>query len=130
LPARKAALVTDIDKSTIMKRYFECMDSADFETSASMFADDALYVRPPYVPGEAPFTSSGTQRIDGLPAIVDFWRDRGRRNTHHTIKQDCVSGNDWFAEGVVVVDDSAERLFLTHVTFNDDNKIQRFVALR
>jgi hypothetical protein len=30
----------------------------------------------------------------------------------------------------VVVDDSAERLFLTHATFNDDNKIQRFVALR
>jgi hypothetical protein len=41
-----------------------------------------------------------------------------------------VSGNDWFAEGVVAVDDSAERLFLTHVTFNDDNKIERFVALR
>jgi hypothetical protein len=122
--------VTEIDKSAIMKRYFECMDSADFETSASMFADDAVYLRPPYVPGEAPFTSSGTQRIEGLPAIVNFWRDRGRRNTHHTIKLDCVSGNDWFAEGVVAVDDSAERLFLTHVTFNDDNKIERFVALR
>jgi len=120
----------DTDKSAMMKRYFACMDSADFVTSAAMFADDAVYIRPPYVPGQAAFASSGTERIEGLPAISEFWARRGKRNTHHVIKIDGISGNEWFAEGEVSVDDSEARMFLTHVTFNDQGQIERFVALR
>jgi hypothetical protein len=120
----------DADKSATMKQYFACMDSADFVTSAAMFADDAVYIRPPYVPGQAAFASSGTERIEGLPAISEFWAQRGKRNTHHVIKIEGISGNEWFAEGEVSVDDSETRMFLTHVTFNDQGQIKRFVALR
>jgi Nuclear transport factor 2 (NTF2) domain len=120
----------DTDKSATMKQYFACMDSADFVTSAAMFADDAVYIRPPYVPGQAAFASSGTENIEGLPAIIKFWDQRGKRNTHHVIKVEGISGNEWFAEGDVSVDDSETRLFLTHVTFNDKGQIERFVALR
>ena len=120
----------DTDKSATMKQYFACMDSADFVTSAALFADDAVYIRPPYVPGQAAFASSGTQSIEGLPAISTFWVQRGKRNTHHVIKIEGSSGNEWFAEGEVSVDDSETRLFLTHVTFNDKGQIERFVALR
>jgi len=120
----------DTDKSAMMKQYFACMDSADFVTSAAMFADDAVYIRPPYVPGQAAFASSGTKRIEGLPAISEFWAQRGKRNTHHVIKIEGISGNEWFAEGEVSVDDSETRMFLTHVTFNDQGQIERFVALR
>ena len=120
----------DTDKSATMKQYFACMDSADFVTSAAMFADDAVYIRPPYVRGQAAFASSGTERIEGLPAISEFWAHRGKRNTHHVIKTEGISGNEWFAEGEVSVDDSETRLFLTHVTFNGKGQIERFVALR
>jgi SnoaL-like domain len=120
----------DADKSATMKQYFACMDSADFVTSAAMFADDAVYIRPPYVPGQAAFASSGTERIEGLPAISEFWAQRGKRNTHHVIKVEGISGNEWFAEGEVSVDDSETRMFLTHVTFSDQGQIERFVALR
>jgi len=118
------------DMSATMKQYFACMDSADFVTSAAMFADDAVYLRPPYVPGQAAFASSGTQRIEGLPAISQFWANRGKRDTHHVIKIESITGNEWFAEGEVSVDDSETRMFLTHVTFNDQGQIERFVALR
>jgi hypothetical protein len=120
----------DTDKSATMKQYFACMDAADFVTSAGMFADDAVYLRPPYVPGQAAFASSGTERIEGLAAISEFWENRGKRNTHHVIKIESISGSEWFAEGEVSVDDSETRMFLTHVTFNDKGRIQRFVALR
>jgi hypothetical protein len=120
----------DAEKSATMKQYFACMDSADFVTSAAMFADDAVYIRPPYVPGQAAFASSGTERIEGLPAISEFWAQRGKRNTHHVIKVEGISGNEWFAEGEVSVDDSETRMFLTHITFNDQGQIERFVALR
>jgi hypothetical protein len=120
----------DTDKSATMKQYFACMDSADFVTSAALFADDAVYIRPPYVPGQAAFASSGTQSIEGLLAIGKFWEQRGKRNTHHVIKTEGISGNEWFAEGEVSVDDSETRLFLTHVTFNGKGQIERFVALR
>jgi hypothetical protein len=120
----------DAEKSATMKQYFACMDSADFVTSAAMFADDAVYIRPPYVPGQAAFASSGTERIEGLPAISEFWAQRGKRNTHHVIKIEGISGNEWFAEGEVSVDDSETRMFLTHITFNDQGQIERFVALR
>jgi len=120
----------DTDQSATMKQYFACMDSADFVAAAAMFADDAVYIRPPYVPGQAAFASSGTERIEGLPAISEFWAQRGKRNTHHVIKIEGISGNEWFAEGEVSVDDSETRMFLTHVTFNDRGQIERFVALR
>lgn len=117
-------------KSEIMKLYFSCMDSADFETAASLFALDATYVRPPFVPGQAAFASSGTQTIDGLEDIKAFWALRGRRNTDHKIVVEGSAANEWFAEGAVSVDDSETRLFLCHVSFSDDQKIRRFVALR
>jgi hypothetical protein len=120
----------NIDKSATMNQYFACMDSADFVTAAAMFSDDAVYLRPPYVPGQGAFDSSGTQRIEGLPAISDFWQQRGKRNTHHVIKIESNSGGEWFAEGEVTVDDSEARMFLSHVTFNGDGRIQRFVAIR
>ena len=120
----------DTDKSATMKQYFACMDSADFVTAAAMFADDAVYLRPPYVPGQAAFASSGTERIEGRPAISEFWDRRGKRNKHHVIKIEGVSGTEWFAEGEVSVDDSETRMFLAHVTFNDEGQIERFVALR
>ena len=80
--------------------------------------------------GQAAFASSGTERIEGIPAISEFWAQRGKRNTHHVIKIEGISGNEWFAEGEVSVDDSETRMFLTHVTFNDQGQIERFVALR
>jgi hypothetical protein len=120
----------DTHKSATMKQYFACMDSADFATAAAMFADDAVYLRPPYVPGQAAFASSGTERIEGLTAISEFWNRRGKRNTHHVIQIESISDGEWFAEGEVSVDDSETRLFLAHVTFNDKGQIHRFVALR
>ena len=119
-----------VDKSAMMTQYFRCMDTADFDASAAMFAADALYLRPPYTPGQAAFEGSGTTRIEGLQAIREFWYQRGARNTRHVIQVESSSAREWFAEGRVSVDDSEPRLFLTHVTFNDDGKIQRFVALR
>jgi hypothetical protein len=118
------------DKSATMKLYFTCMDTADFETAASLFADDAVYLRPPYTPGQAGFASSGTQRIEGLADISAFWVMRGKRDTHHVIEIESVTGREWFAEGAVTVDDTETRMFLTHVTFDDNGKVARFVALR
>jgi hypothetical protein len=123
-------VINNLDKSSTMKLYFACMDSADFETAASLFARDAVYLRPPYAPGQAAFSSSGTQRVDGLDAITEFWARRGKRNTHHVIEVESITGGEWFAEGSVSVDGSETRLFLSHVTFNNEGKIQRFVALR
>ena len=120
----------DADKSATMKQYFACVDSADFVTAAAMFADDAVYLRSPYVPGQAAFATSGTQRIEVQAVTSEFWERRGKHKTHHVIKIESISGSEWFAEGEVTVDDSGTRMFLSHVTFNDNGQIQRFAALR
>jgi hypothetical protein len=120
----------NLDKSETMKLYFACMDGADFDTAASLFADDAIYLRPPYTPGQTGFASSGTQRIEGLSDITAFWAMRGKRDTHHVIEIESITDSEWFAEGSVTVDDNETRMFLTNVTFNGDGKVQRFVALR
>jgi hypothetical protein len=119
-----------LDKSETMKLYFKCMDTADFETAASLFTSDAVYLRPPFTPGQVGFATSGTQRIEGLEAITAFWAVRGKRATHHVLEIESVTGREWFAEGSVSVDDSEKRMFLTHVTFDDEGLVSRFVALR
>jgi hypothetical protein len=123
-------MVSNQSKPSIMKLYFACMDSADFKTAASLFAEDAVYLRPPFVPGQDPFSSSGTERIAGLDAIKAFWERRGKLKTNHVIEVESVTEHEWFAEGSVSVDDSETRLFLSHVTFNGEGRVQRFVALR
>jgi hypothetical protein len=120
----------NLDKQETMKLYFACMDSADFGTAERLFAEEAVYLRPPLAPPGAPFTSNGTERIEGRPAIVEFWRQRGKRDTHHSLEVYSVTGNEWFAEGLVSVGDSDRKIFLCHVTFNDDGLISRFVAIR
>jgi len=82
-----------LNKSETMKLYFRCMDTADFDTAASLFADDAVYLRPPFTPGQVGFAGGGTQRIEGLPAITEFWSIRGNRNTHHVIEIESISAN-------------------------------------
>jgi hypothetical protein len=120
----------NLDKQETMKLYFACMDSADFGTAERLFAADAVYLRPPLASGGAPFATSGTERIEGLPAIAGFWQRRGKRSTHHSLEVQSVTGSEWFAEGLVSVGDSEQKLFLCHVTFNDDGLITRFVAIR
>lgn len=122
--------MSDTQLIEIMTKYFRCMDTADFDTSAALFSDDAVYIRPPYVPGEGAFDSSGTTSMEGLEAIRAFWRARGKRNTRHVLQTQGVTGREWFAEGEVTVDDTETRMFLSHVTFDEDNRITRFVALR
>jgi hypothetical protein len=121
---------TAAECSAAMKLYFKCMDTADFETAASLFAEDAVYVRPPFTPGQVGFGDGGSTTFDGLDAINEFWALRGKRNTNHVILTDSVTGDEWFAEGSVTVDGAEPRTFLTHVTFNSDGKVKRFVALR
>jgi hypothetical protein len=123
-------MTNTLGKSETMTLYFKCMDTADFDTAATLFAPAAVYLRPPYTPGQVGFASSGTQRIEGLDAITAFWAMRGPRATHHVLEIQSVTGDQWFAEGSVRVDDSEARLFLSHVTFDGDGLISRFVALR
>ena len=120
-----------LTKSETMTLYFKCMDGADFETARELFAEDAVYLRPPLggTP-ENPFATSGTTAVEGLPAICEFWKQRGKRATRHVIGLESVTGNEWFAEGKVSVGESESKLFLCHVTFTADGLVQRFVALR
>jgi SnoaL-like domain len=119
-------MATDLDKTTIMKKYFAATDSSDVVAAAQMFADDAVYLRSP-LPGS---DSTELIRLDGLRAIVEFWKSRGQRVIRHTILADSASDNDWFGEGEAAGDNGPTRRFLVHATFNSDGLISRYVALR
>jgi hypothetical protein len=123
-------VTNSLDKQETIDLYFNCMDTADFGTALTLFSEDAVYLRPPLAPAGVPFGTSGTQRIEGSKAIAAFWEERGTRPTHHHFVEKGVSGSEWWGEGLVSVGDSEEKMFLCHVSFNDDGYITRFVAIR
>jgi hypothetical protein len=124
------AMTNSLGKQDTIDLYFKCMDTADFDTALTLFSQDAVYLRPPLAPQGVPFATSGTQRIEGSEAIAAFWAERGKRATHHHFVEKGISGNEWWGEGLVSVGDSEDKMFLCHVSFNDDGLIKRFLAIR
>ena len=113
-----------------MRLFYKCLDTVDYDTAASLFADDAVYLRAPLTPDETESGADGPAAIHGLTAIKTFWSSRTGRTTTHVIRTESVTGCEWFAEGSVAVDGALPRPFLTHVTFDDAGKIQRYLARR
>jgi SnoaL-like domain len=111
-----------------LRAYLSCMDSGDFDAAVGLFAEHALYIRPP-VPEPGEQLGKGLQRIDGRAAIRDFLMRRGKRNTHHQIDVETVVGQDCWAEGVATTDDSSDALFVAHATLDHAGLIARYAAM-
>lgn len=116
------------EMSKTMHQFFNAMDLADYGTTQSLFATDAVWVGPPFSPGQAGF-ATGMVQLEGLDAIKEGWEARGHRDSRHEIVIESTRGHEWFAEGRISLD-GHERVLLMHVTFNDAGLIERFVAAR
>lgn len=92
----------------LLKRYFDALDAADFETAAAQFADDVVYIHPPMYGDES--------RIDGRDALRRYFTDtRGKTDSLHHLDRSFETD-----DGAAVVG---------HVTPRDaDTVLERFVS--
>jgi hypothetical protein len=113
---------------TTIRKYLACMDAGDVTAAAALFADCALYVRPPVLAPDG--TTGEAIRLVGREAIAAQWATRIGRTTHHVITHAATTGAEAFVEGTAVVNDRAPVLFASHATFDEDGRFARFVAFR
>lgn len=102
----------------LLERYFTALDEGRFAHAGSCFAEDCLYVHPPYGPGEPPAI------FRGRATLVRQWPlKRGRRRVETRIERCVQAGNHAFVQGR-----AAAGTFLSSVVLDDDGLISRYVA--
>jgi hypothetical protein len=106
-------------------RYFAELDAARFERASSYFSADAIYMHPPYAPGQARVTFRGSAEI-----LAGFQR-RGPRAWAHLMDASIQRGAHLMFEGHALVDGTPEGptgSFVCSATVNDEGEILRYLA--
>jgi len=102
----------------LLERYFTALNDGDFAGAGSCFAEQCLYVHPPYGPDEPPAV------FRGRATLVEQWPlRRGRRRVETSLERCVQSGNHAFAQGR-----AAAGTFLSSVVLDADGLISRYVA--
>lgn len=107
-----------------LKPYFDALDAGDAEALAGCFADDAVYIHPPWDPAG----DNHLFAISGKPALREYFMKRGKQPQHHRILFAAVSGRSCFVEGRGGGDGVRLHVFASHAMFDADGKIRRYVA--
>jgi hypothetical protein len=105
-------------------RYLHHLDDGEFEEAASMFADDALYVRPASSSDGTP--SGHLDVIVGRAAILDYFKARGPRPYRHDVYHRVTDGGTEFVAGFV---DGPNAAMLSSATLDSDGLISRYIGL-
>jgi len=101
-----------------LERYFTALNDGDFAGAGSCFAEDCLYVHPPYGPGEPPAI------FKGRASLIEQWPlRRGRRRVATSLERCVQAGNHAFAQGR-----AGAGTFLSSVVLDADGLISRYVA--
>lgn len=82
-----------LEENHPLSAYYRLLDDGEFEACAALFAEDALYIRP------ARLTADSLVVTKGRPAILEFFRKRGKLPHRHRILHAVCDGASCFVEG-------------------------------
>lgn len=118
--------MTITDSAPIIE-YFARLDEGEAEKAASVFADDAVYIRQAMDATGTP--SSELQVIRGRTQIRSYFEERGRRPYTHEIRSHASQGDLEFAEGCVDGGAAGPRIvFIATASLDRDGLISRYFA--
>jgi SnoaL-like protein len=114
--------VKGTDRSGVLTRYFQLLDSREVDDLVEMYAEDGVMI-----------TKGGTdgRAIVGKPALREFYADRGPSVNFHTITSAAESPSGSFAEGLVAPreGDGETKFFIATASLDGDGKITRYTTL-
>ena len=112
------------DPLALIARYFEELESGNFEAAAACFADNVFYSHPPY--RGAPAGSPRKEASSRAELLAQF-RERGRRTVRH-VYRGYVIGDRGFLSGTSTTPDGPTASFLSEFKVNADGLIDYYVA--
>jgi ketosteroid isomerase-like protein len=108
-----------------LEEYYRALDDGDAEGAAAVFSEDTVYIRPA-LPGSP--NAGGVEVVRGRNAVLEYFRERGKKPFRHRITSSSAEGAEWFVEGVAGMEGEAPtHVFLVHATV-DDGLITRYLA--
>jgi ketosteroid isomerase-like protein len=111
------------DARGIVDRYFEHLDTSDFEAAAACFSPDAVYSHPPYGPGQPRAEFRGRDEL-----LAGFRRRGPKPDRAHHIDLSPQRGSECFLEGYTI-DKPCGGSFISSLSLDADGLIQRYVAV-
>ncbi|HSV80218.1 MAG TPA: nuclear transport factor 2 family protein [Ramlibacter sp.] len=112
------------DPLALIARYFEELESGNFEAAAACFAENVFYSHPPY--RGAPPGSPRKEARNRAELLAQF-RERGKRSVHH-VYQGYVIGDRGFLSGTSTAPDGPKASFLSEFKVDGDGLIAYYVA--
>ena len=107
-----------------LKPYFDALDVGDVEALAECFAEDGVYIHPPWDPAK----QNRLFAVAGKAALRDYFAKRGKQPQHHRILFAAVNGSSCFIEGRGGGEGVRLHAFVSHAIFDGEGKIKRYVA--
>lgn len=107
-----------------LKPYFDALDAGDAEALADCFAEDAVYIHPPWDPAK----QNRLFAVSGKPALREYFHKRGKQPQQHRILSAAVNGSSCFIEGRGGGNGVRLHAFVSHAVFDGEGKIKRYVA--
>jgi ketosteroid isomerase-like protein len=105
--------------------YYQALDGRRFEEALACFAPDVLYAVPPAGGSEV----DARRECRGREALLQWFGDRGPRQSTHQILLWADSGDSWLIEGVVHDSLAGDpTTFAASLRFNGDGVITRYLA--
>ena len=107
--------------------YYRALDDGDPDGAAAVFSDDTVYIRPA-LPGTP--NAGGLEFVHGRQAVLEYFRERGKKPFRHRITASATDGAAWFVEGVAGMEgEPPTHVFLVHATIDPGGLITRYLAV-
>lgn len=124
-----AAPATDptADAGAVLGRYFDALDTGDFDAAAACFSPDVVYSHPPY----RHTGIDGDRRVElrGRAALLANFRARGRQSFDHRLLACVQRGPHCLVEGRVEnIPGGRDGSFVSSLTLDGDGLVRRYVS--
>ena len=115
--------MNEVPNNPIVK-YFAALDAGDFDACAACFAEDAVYMHPPFHPEKDNRIFARVGR-----ANIRKWLDeRGKMPHHHRLLFAAKNGSSYFVEGRGGGGGIPLHPFCSHAIVDENGLIKRYVA--
>jgi SnoaL-like domain len=113
--------------AVVLRRYFDALDSGDFERAAEQFGPDVVYSHPPY----RHTGLDGDERVvfRGTAELLAAFRARGKQSFGHRLIAIGQRGGECMLEGIVEgLPDGRDGSFVSSLSLDDEGRIARYVS--
>ncbi len=127
LPSSSTGPQDGLALASVVDKYFDQLDRADFDAAAECFSADVIYSHPPY--RHTGINDGGRITFHGRSTLREAFERRGPTSFDHVVDVVAQNGSVGLIEGRVLgLPNGAFGSFISSCHLDDEGKIKRYIS--